>query len=150
MITTEKVDEVEDLLHLHNRYFPHLREVREEIVQRMKKGNLIMKNGVLITFSKVNKFKKLSKNSDMILKPDDVIVHQIATDYSVRGGTKKVFKEFEERMKKEGVKRLVGSVRKTNNKCMGFGYQNGWKRETEISWGNGWVKGWVYTKQLQS
>ena len=148
MMITKTVDKVEDIFNLHHRYFPHLRGVREEIINRVIKDTLILKNGVIITFSKVNKFRRLSKNSDMILKPNDVIIHQLATDYSVRGGTKSVMKEFEEKMKSEGMKRLVGSVRKTNLKCMGFGYQNGWKRETEISWANGFVKGWVYTKEL--
>jgi hypothetical protein len=150
MITTEKIDNVERIFNLHSRYFPHLRGVREEIIDRMVKDTLMMKNGVLITYSKVNRFRKLSKNSNMILKPDDVIIHQLATDYSVKGGTKSVMKEFEEKMKSEGMKRLVGSVRKSNVKCNGFGYQNGWKIQTEISWANGYVKGWVYTKKLQS
>ena len=85
----------------------------------------------------------------MILKPKDVIVHQLATDYKERGGTKRVFKEFEEKMKSEGVRRLVGSVRKTNHKCVGFGNQNGWKKETEIKWANGNVEGWVFIKELE-
>ena len=75
-------EEVKDIFYQHKEWFPH---IRTDYMRRMiESGNLILDNGVIITYNYYKRNYKLVRSSlgemsqKIIMQPNDCILHQIA------------------------------------------------------------------------
>ena len=78
----EEMDKViEDTMVIIDMYpdiFPHMYKQGFKLVKRIKRGNLVLQDGVMITFTQYTHGGKLSRNATTIKKTNDFIIHQIA------------------------------------------------------------------------
>ena len=63
------IEETMTIINLYPEIFPHLYKQGFKLVNRIKKGNLILQDGVFITFTQYQQGGKLSPNATTIKKP---------------------------------------------------------------------------------
>lgn len=152
----EEMDKViEDTMAIINMYpdiFPHMYKQGFKLVGRIKKGNLILQDGVMITFTQYSQRGKLSRNATTMRKQKDFIIHQIASDQTQKGATKKVLDEFVEYCKSKGAGNILLTVRAFNERARKFYERYGFKYDSDIQWNSketGVIPGVIYKLQLE-
>ena len=152
----EEMDKViEDTMAIINMYpdiFPHMYKQGFKLVGRIKKGNLILQDGVMITFTQYSQRGKLSRNATTMRKQKDFIIHQIASDQTQKGATKKVLDEFVEYCKSKGAGNILLTVRAFNERARKFYERYGFKYDSDIQWNSketGVIPGVIYRLQLE-
>lgn len=146
------IEETMAIINLYPDIFPHMYKQGFKLVGRIKKGNLVLQDGVMITFTQYSQGGKLSRNAKTIKKPKDFIIHQIASDQSQKGATKKVLDEFVEYCKSKGAGNILLTVRAFNDRARKFYERYGFKYDSDIQWNSketGIIEGVIYRLQLE-
>jgi len=152
----EEMDKViEDSMAIINLYpeiFPHMYKQGFRLVKRIKKGNLVLQDGVVITFHQYKGSTPITRNSRSKAKPKAFIIHQIASDQKIKGATKKVLDEFVTYCKSKGAPNIILTVRSFNSRARIFYERYGFKFVEETHWtskADGIIPGVVYKYQLE-
>jgi RimJ/RimL family protein N-acetyltransferase len=106
----------------------------------------------MITFTQYLQGGKLSRNATTIKKPKDFIIHQIASDQTQKGATKKVLDEFVDYCKSKGAGNILLTVRAFNERARKFYERYGFKYDSDIQWNSketGIIPGVIYRLQLE-
>lgn len=122
------------IIDLYPEIFPHLYKQGYKLEKYIKKGNIILQDGVVITFSKYKGHGKMSRNATTYKKSGDFILHQIANIDQHNGNAKRVLFEFIEYCKSQYAENLFLTVRKYNDKAVNFYYRNGFVKDSDIVW----------------
>ena len=88
----------------------------------------------MITFTQYTHGGKLSRNATTIKKTNDFIIHQIASDQTQKGATKKVLDEFVEYCKSKKAGNILLTVRAFNERARKFYERYGFKYDSDIQW----------------
>lgn len=140
-----------EIINLYPEIFPHLYKQGFKLVKRIKSGNLILEDGVLITFTKYGNSGKISPNAKVLKKRGDYIIHQIASDKSVKGATKKVLDKFVEYCRLGGGESIFLTVRAFNEHARQFYERYGFVYMDDIKWNSketGEIPGVIYKYNL--
>jgi hypothetical protein len=140
-----------EIINLYPEIFPHLYKQGFKLVKRIKSGNLILEDGVLITFTKYGNSGKISPNAKVLKKRGDYIIHQIASDKSVKGSTKKVLDKFVEYCRLGGGESIFLTVRAFNEHARQFYERYGFVYMDDIKWNSketGEIPGVIYKYNL--
>jgi hypothetical protein len=140
-----------EIINLYPEIFPHLYKQGFKLVKRIKSGNLILEHGVLITFTKYGNSGKISPNAKVLKKRGDYIIHQIASDKSVNGATKKVLDKFVEYCRMGGGESIFLTVRAFNEHARQFYERYGFVYMDDIKWNSketGEIPGVIYKYNL--
>jgi hypothetical protein len=140
-----------EIINLYPEIFPHLYKQGFKLVKRIKSGNLILEDGVLITFTKYGNSGKISPNAKVLKKRGDYIIHQIASDKSVKGATKKVLDKFVEYCRIGGGESIFLTVRAFNEHARQFYERYGFVYMDDIKWNSketGEIPGVIYKYNL--
>jgi hypothetical protein len=140
-----------EIINLYPEIFPHLYKQGFKLVKRIKSGNLILEDGVLITFTKYGNSGKISPNAKVLKKRGDYIIHQIASDKSVKGSTKKVLDKFVEYCRIGGGESIFLTVRAFNEHARQFYERYGFVYMDDIKWNSketGEIPGVIYKYNL--
>jgi GNAT superfamily N-acetyltransferase len=140
-----------EIINLYPEIFPHLYKQGFKLVKRIKSGNLILEDGVLITFTKYGNSGKISPNAKVLKKRGDYIIHQIASDKSVKGATKKVLDKFVEYCRMGGGESIFLTVRAFNEHARQFYERYGFVYMDDIKWNSketGEIPGVIYKYNL--
>ena len=132
-------EEVKDIFYQHKEWFPH---IRTDYMRRMiESGNLILDNGVIITYNYYKRNYKLVRSSlgemsqKIIMQPNDCILHQIAAK-NRNGSASEALQRFFKWTKR----RVFLSVRSDNVIAKKFYEKNGMKLVGQTSWSKDGVK----------
>lgn len=145
------IEEAMAIIDLYPDIFPHMYKQGFRLVGRIQKGNLILQDGVVITFSHYSQNGKLSKNATTFKKKGDFIIHQIASDRKIKGATQKVLDLFVEYCRDKHAENIILTVRKDNTRARKFYERNGFKYDSDIHWTSkktGIIEGVVYKLSL--
>jgi hypothetical protein len=140
-----------EIINLYPEIFPHLYKQGFKLVKRIKSGNLILEDGVLITFTKYGNSGKISPNAKVLKKRGDYIIHQIASDKSVKGSTKKVLDKFVDYCRIGGGESIFLTVRAFNEHARQFYERYGFVYMDDIKWNSketGEIPGVIYKYNL--
>jgi GNAT superfamily N-acetyltransferase len=140
-----------EIINLYPEIFPHLYKQGFKLVKRIKSGNLILEDGVLITFTKYGNSGKISPNAKVLKKRGDYIIHQIASDKSIKGSTKKVLDKFVEYCRMGGGESIFLTVRAFNEHARQFYERYGFVYMDDIKWNSketGEIPGVIYKYNL--
>lgn len=146
------IEETMTIINMYPDIFPHMYKQGFKLVGRIQKGNLILQDGVMITFTQYSQRGKLSRNATTIRKQKDFIIHQIASDQTQKGATKKVLDEFVEYCKSKGAGNILLTVRAFNERARKFYERYGFKYDSDIQWNSkvtGIIPGVIYKLQLE-
>lgn len=145
------IEQAMNIIDLYPDIFPHMYKQGFKLKGRIKKGNLILQNGVVITFTQYSQNGLLSKNSTTRKKKNDFIIHQIASDQKIKGSAKNVLDEFVEYCKSKGAENIILTVRKFNERARNFYERYGFEMDSDIHWNSkdtGKIEGVVYKLKL--
>lgn len=154
----EKDDEMEvviqkamEIINLYPDIFPHLYKQGFKLVKRIEKGNLILEDGVIITFTRYRNSGRLSRKSKVYRKKGDFIIHQIASDRSIPGATKAILDKFVTHCKSKGAESIFLTVRSFNDHARKFYERYGFEYMDDIKWNSketGEILGVIYKYNL--
>lgn len=150
----EAIEKVMAIIDLYPEIFPHLTGQGFKLKKYFAKGGVILQNGVVITFSRYKSNGRLSKNATSYKKKGDFILHQIASDRSKKGNSKKVLDEFVKYCNDKSLlhaENLFLTVRAENQKAVSFYERYGFVKDSDIHWNSkkeGLIKGIVFRLRL--
>ena len=142
----KKSKKIKDIINIFKQYpdiFPrgYFRYLPATLEKHDKKGTLIYKNGVVLTYTKykktVNKYKKYK------IKPGDVKLNQLVNKNQGNGEAKKIFLKF---MKTHKGSNLLLDVLASNKRAIKFYRKNGFKKIADTKFGDK-LKGIVMLKK---
>nr|MBC8294587.1 GNAT family N-acetyltransferase [Pelagibacterales bacterium] len=142
---SKKIKEIIDIFKQYPDIFPsgYFRFLPATLDKHDKKGTLIYKNGVVLTYTKykktVNKYKKYK------IKPGDVKLNQLVNKNQGNGRAKKIFLKF---MKKHKDSNLLLDVLDSNKRAIKFYKKNGFKKIANTKFGDK-LKGIVMLKHTK-
>ena len=137
LATENDYDEVKEIFHNNRKWFPH---VRTDYMKRMiSKKNLILQDGVLITFHHT---KRKQKVGDVQVERGETVLHQIVNKEIGNGKASEVLLEFFEWCPRN----VYLSVRSDNLLACKFYDRMDMKLVGIHNWVNGTLKGKVYAK----
>ena len=142
--TIDDFDEVWEYFHSNKEWFPHVRKFH--IRNRLDWGQVILKDGVLITQQQYKRTGKIGKNSTVVTQKGDYIIHQIIAKNKRNGSASKVLKEYFDWVDSD----VWLTVRKHNEPANKFYEKIGMKQAGTITWSKGTMEGivWKKTKKL--
>jgi RimJ/RimL family protein N-acetyltransferase len=141
------IESAMEIINLYPDIFPHMYKQGFKLKKRIKNGNLILQDGVVITFTQYNNAGRLSKKAATHRKQNDFIIHQIATDGTIKGATKTVMDQFVEHCRSKGAENILLTVRAFNDRARKFYERYGFVYDSDICWNSkesGEIKGVVY------
>lgn len=141
-----------DIINLYPEIFPHMYKQGFRLVKRIKKGNMVLQDGVIITFHQYSGSTPVTRNSLIKSKPKAFIIHQIASDQTIKGSTKKVLDEFVKYCKSKGAPNIILTVRSFNERARNFYENYGFEYVEDTHWTSkktGLIPGVIYRLQLQ-
>lgn len=150
----DSIEKVMAIIDLYPEIFPHLTGQGFKLKKYFAKGGVVLQNGVVITFSRYKANGKISKNATSYKKKGDFILHQIASDRSINGNTKKVLDEFVKYCKDKSsthAENLFLTVRAANDRAIAFYERYGFVKDSDIHWNSkkdGVIKGIVFRLKL--
>ncbi len=130
----ETVNQISSIVDLYPEIFPHLYQQGFKLEKYIEKGNLILQDGVFITFSRYKSNGKMTKNATTYKKKGDFILHQIATNHSKKNATTNVLNEFVEYCKSVHSENLYLTVRAFNYRAVLFYERYGFTKDSDIFW----------------
>ena len=138
--TLDDFDEVWEYFHSNKEWFPHVRKFH--IRNRLDWGQVILKDGVLITQQQYKRTGKIGHDTDVITKKGEHIIHQIIAKNKGDGSASKVLKEYFDYVNTN----VYLTVRDENIPANKFYKKVGMKKVGYINWSNGNMKGTVWLK----
>ena len=116
-------------------YFPHIRT--DYIERKIKSGNVIYENGVVIIFGV---YKRKQKIGNQQAEKGDAHIGQIVVQQQGNGNATKILKKFFDEMNTK----VWLTVRSENTRARAFYEKNGMKNVGDTSWSNGTIPGTIY------
>jgi hypothetical protein len=144
-------EEAMGIINMYPMIFPHLYKQGFKLRKYFEKGGVILQNGVVLTFGRYKSNGKLSRNATTYKKSGDFVLHQIATNDTVKGAAKEVLDGFVEHCKAQHAENLFLTVREHNDEAVRFYNRYGFEKDSEIFWTSkkdGIIKGIVYRLRL--
>lgn len=144
-------EEAMNIINMYPMIFPHLYKQGFKLKKYFEKGGVILQDGVVLTFGRYKSSGKLSRNATTYKKSGDFILHQIATNDTVKGAAKQVLDGFVEHCKSQHAENLFLTVREHNDEAVKFYNRYGFVKDSEIFWTSkkdGIIKGIVYRLRL--
>ena len=144
-------DEAMNIINMYPMIFPHLYKQGFKLRKYFEKGGVILQDGVVLTFGRYKSSGKMSRNATTYKKKGDYILHQIATNDTVKGAAKNVLDRFIEHCKSYHAENLFLTVREHNDEAVNFYNRYGFEKDSEIFWTSkkdGIIKGIVYRLRL--
>jgi len=128
---------IEDAMAIINLYpdiFPHMYKQGFKLKKYFPNDGIVLQDGVLITFNKYKKSGRLSRSATTFKKAGDFILHQIASDRTHPGATKRVLDEFVTYCKKNHAENLFLAVKVSNTRAVSFYERFGFIKDSDIKW----------------
>lgn len=147
------IEEAMAIINLYPEIFPHMYKQGFKLVGRFQKGQVVLQDGVVITFHQYAQRTLITRNSVCKAKPKDFMIHQIASDRSIPGATKKVLDEFVEYCKSKGASGIILSVRAFNERARKFYERYGFEFVEETHWTSkktGIIPGIIYRYPIET
>jgi hypothetical protein len=128
-------------VHFQNRkdVFPHIRQDR--LRQRIKAGQCVYQDGVVITYQQ---YRKRTRVGDVQVPAGAVMLHQIVNGKQFSGAGGRVFNQFVEKIVKPSGGDLYLTVRKENTVACQFYERQGMEIAGTVTWSAGAIPGLVY------
>ena len=161
----EYINQTSAIIDLYPEIFPHLYQQGFKLEKYIVKGNLILQDGVFITFSKYKTNGKISKNdvknvlsiphkpANIYKKKGDFIIHQIGSNQSNKTAAIMTLSLFREHCKSKHTENIWLTVRDENQNAIRFYERFGFVREGDIFWTSktdGIIPGGVYKLKLDA
>lgn len=144
-------EEAMSIINLYPMIFPHLYKQGFKLRKYFEKGGVILQDGVVLTFGRYKSNGRMSRNATTYKKSGDFILHQIATNDTIKGAAKNVLDRFLEHCKAHHAENLFLTVREHNDEAVRFYNRYGFEKDSEIFWTSkkdGIIKGIVYRLRL--
>jgi len=145
------IEEAMAIINLYPDIFPHMYKQGFRLVGRIQKGNLVLQDGVVITFHQYSGSAPVTRNSKLKSKVKDFMIHQIASDRTIKGATKRVLDEFVKYCKEQGAQNIILTVRAFNEKARKFYERYGFEYIEDTHWTSketGIIPGVIYKLPL--
>ena len=143
-VTIEDFDRVWKIFEDNKEWFPHVRKFH--IRNRLNWGQVILQDGVLITYQKYLNFRKIGKDTNVRVEAGSYLIHQIINSEKGNGLATKVIKEYFNHVSSN----VYLTVRADNVLANKFYEKVGMKHVGYINWSKGKMKGKVWKKALSS
>lgn len=140
------------IINLYPDIFPHMYKQGFKLVSRIQEGNIVLQDGVVITFHQYSGRTPVTRNSMVKSKAKGFMIHQIASDLSTKGNTKTVLDEFVTWCKEQGAPEILLSVRAFNDRARAFYERYGFEYVEKTHWhkkGEDDIPGIIYRLPLQ-
>ena len=145
------IEDAMAIINLYPEIFPHMYKQGFRLVGRIERGNLVLQDGVVITFHQYSGRTPVTRNSMVKSKPKAFLIHQIASDGKIKGSTKKVLDEFVKHCISQGAPEILLTVREFNERARKFYERYGFKYVEDTHWTSkktGKIPGVIYRLQL--
>ncbi len=145
--------EVVNIIKIYPEVFKSTLSRLGSLKQRLIDGHVVLEDGVIITFNQSITKHKVSNTAEIYAKPNDFHIHQIATNHSVKGATKKVLDKFVNYCKTKDGSAIYLTVRQENERACKFYDNYGFQMVAENYWNSkefGKIKGFIYKLQLEN
>lgn len=148
------MNEVVGILRLYPDIFKSSLSRLGSIKKEIEDGTIVVEDGVIITFNQTDYRHKVSHTADIYCKPNDFVIHQIATNHSVKGGTKRVLDKFVKWCKSQDGSAIYLTVRQENERACKFYDRYGFEMVSECHWNskevNQKINGYIYKLKLEN
>lgn len=135
------------IINLYPDVFPHLYKQGYKLISRIQKGELVMQDGVVLTFHQYRRRAVVARTSTYRAKPYDFIIHQIATNKFVKNAAKQVLDEFVGYCAEKGAANILLTVRTANQHVCKFYMRYGFVFVDKVCWHSkktGIIAGHIY------
>jgi RimJ/RimL family protein N-acetyltransferase len=139
--TIEDFDEVWLFFKDNKEWFPHVRKFH--IRNRLAWGQVILEDGILITQQQYKRTGPIGRNTDVITKKGDYIIHQIVAKKQGNGSASKVIQNYFDYVDSD----VWLTVRENNTAANKFYEKVGMEQVGKISWAKGKMPGLVWKKE---
>ena len=129
---SKRIKDIIDVFKLYPDIFPrgYFRFLPGTLEKHEEKKTLQYTNGVVLTWTV---YQKTVKKGKAVIKPGDVKINQLVNKNQGNGKAKKIFLDF---LKKKGKNKTVWlEVRANNKRAIRFYKKNGFKKVTDITFG---------------
>lgn len=139
-------DDFEDIKQVLSRYpiFDNLDWDRMK--ERIEKGMVLFTHRTVVV---LQKYDKPTKKGNIQAGAGDAIIHQTATETPGIGNATRAYRELIDNAKRDGVKNIWASVRKTNNRAIHFYEKMGFRYFGKTSFRGGTVPASIYKLEIQ-
>lgn len=140
--TINDFDEVWKIFSDNKEWFPHVRS--SHIKNRLKWGQIILQDGVVITQQVYQQTRKIGKNTDVRVDAGSHMIHQIVNSDKGNGNAEKVIKQYFDHVGTD----VYLTVRAENIPANKFYEKVGMEKVGYINWSQGKVQGNVWKNFL--
>ena len=142
--TIDDFDEVWKIFNDNKEWFPHVRSFH--IKNRLRWGQVILQDGVVITQQVYQQTRKIGKNTDVRVDAGSHMIHQIVNSVKGNGNAEKVIKQYFDHVGTD----VYLTVRAENLIANKFYEKIGMKQVGNITWSNGNMLGNVWKKSIDN
>lgn len=139
--TIDDFDEVWKIFQDNKEWFPHVRTFH--IKNRLKWGQVILEDGVLITQQMYQQTRKVGKDTDVKVDGGSYLIHQIINSNKNNGKAKEIIQKYFDYRTTD----VYLTVRKENIAANRFYAKVGMEPVGYINWSKGTMEGVVWKKQ---
>lgn len=139
--TIEDFDEVWTIIEDNKEWFPHVRKFH--IRNRLKWGQVILEDGVIITQQQYKRTGKIGRDTDVVTQKGDYIIHQIIAKKQGNGSASRVIQKYFDFVKSD----VWLTVRADNTRANKFYKKVEMNLAGHIYWSKGTMKGNVWKKE---
>lgn len=136
--TEKDFDVVWDIFQGAKEWFPHVRKSHCRV--RISKGEMILEDGVLITYHQNKNNRKIGIDTDVTVEKGSHTLHQIVNSNKGNGNAEKVIRNFFDYVNTP----VYLTVRSSNAPANNFYRRIGMEEIGYINWSNGDMKGKVW------
>lgn len=142
--TIDDFDEVWQIFNNNKEWFPHVRSFH--IKNRLRWGQVILVDGVLITQQVYQQTRKIGKDTDVRVDAGSHMIHQIVNSVKGNGNAEKVIKQYFDHVGTD----VYLTVRSENIPANKFYAKVGMEKVGYINWSQGKMPGNVWKKSLDN
>ena len=128
------IEEAMAIINLYPDIFPHMHKQGFKLKKYFTGDGIVLQDGVVITFNKYKNSGRISRNATTFRKAGDFILHQIASDRTQPGATKRVLDEFVKYCKDRHAENLFLAVKLSNERAVKFYERYGFIKDSDIKW----------------
>ena len=139
--TIDDFDEVWKIFQDNKEWFPHVRTFH--VKNRLRWGQVILEDGVLITQQVNQQTRKVGKDTDVKVTGGSHLIHQIINSDKNNGKAKEVIQKYFDHVDTD----VYLTVREENLAANRFYKKVGMENVGYINWSKGTMKGVVWKKQ---
>ena len=134
-------DEAWKVYHDNKAWFPHVR--KSHVRTRLESNQLILEDGVLITYHKNTSSRKVGRDTDVSVTAGSHMIHQIINSTPGKGNAQSVMNQFFDFVGTD----VYLTVRSENTAANKFYDKIGMKKVGYINWSGGNMPGFVWKKE---